>query len=76
MITVNLDKAKEIAHEKRRLAREELFKPLDVRATIPMYAETAEIERQQIREEFAEMQAAIDKATCVNALKEAIEKCV
>ena len=29
MITINIDKAKTIAHDKRRAAREEEFKPYD-----------------------------------------------
>jgi hypothetical protein len=35
MIVVNIDKAKAIAHDKRRAARSAEFEPLDIKATIP-----------------------------------------
>ncbi len=35
MITINIDKAKAIAHDKRRQARSAEFAPLDIKATIP-----------------------------------------
>lgn len=69
MITVNLDKAKEIAHDKRREARAEEFKPLDIQATIPSLAAQSEVERQAIRDKYAVMQAAIDAATTVDELR-------
>ncbi len=69
MITINLTKAKEIAHEKRREARTEEFKPLDVKATIPLEAIAAETARQQVREKYAAMQAQMDAATTVDELK-------
>jgi hypothetical protein len=54
MIKINLDKAKDIAHEKRREARSKEFAPLDVEATIPSRAEQAEATRQAIRNKYAE----------------------
>jgi len=39
MITVNIDKAKAIAHDKRRAARAAEFAPLDIKATIPSEAD-------------------------------------
>lgn len=69
MIQINLDKAKEISHDKRRTKREELFKPLDIQATIPMFAEQAEQQRQAIRNEFAVIQTEIDDAESVDQLK-------
>lgn len=69
MIQINLDKAKEISHDKHRTKREELFKPLDIQATIPMFAEQAEQQRQAIRNEFAVIQTEIDDAESVDQLK-------
>jgi len=72
MITININKAKSIAHDVRRAARTEEFKPLDVKATIPSEAAQAEIERQAIRDKYATMQAAIDAATTVDQIKEVL----
>jgi hypothetical protein len=69
MITINLDKAKTIAHDMRRTAREVEFTPLDKKATIPSMAVQAEIDRQQVRDKYAVMQVAMDAATSVDALK-------
>lgn len=69
MITINLNKAKEIAHEKRREARAEEFKPLDIKATIPSEAAAAEAARQAIREKYATMQTEMDAAETVDELK-------
>ena len=70
MITVDMTKAKEIAHEKRRAARAEEFAPLDIKATIPTEAEAAEAARQVVRDKYATMQTAIDAATTPEELKE------
>ena len=72
MITVNIDKAKLIAHEKRREARAEEFKQLDIQATIPMLAEQAEQKRQEVRDKYALMQTEIDDASTVDDVKGAI----
>ena len=72
MIQVNLDKAKEISHDKRRNKRADLFKQLDIEATIPVLAEEAEAKRQIIRDEFAAIQTEIDNAETVDQLKEII----
>ena len=69
MITINIDKAKAIAHDIRRVARAEEFKPLDVKATIPAEAAEAEAARQAIRDKHAKIQADIDAATTVDELK-------
>jgi hypothetical protein len=74
MIIIDIDKAKNIAHEKRRNARAEEFKPLDIKATIPAETAAAEAARQIIREKYAEMQDAIDAATTVEELKELLPK--
>jgi hypothetical protein len=70
MITINIDKAKSIAHDVRRAARAEEFKPLDVKATIPSEAAAAEAARQAIRDKYAAMQAAIDAAVAIEEIKE------
>jgi hypothetical protein len=72
MIQVNLDKAKEISHDKRRNKRADLFRQLDIEATIPVLAEQAEAQRQIIRDEFAAIQTEIDNAETVDQLKEII----
>lgn len=72
MITINIDKAKTIAHDVRRAARTEEFKPLDVKATIPSEAEQAELQRQLVREKYAEMQSQIDSAQTVDQIKAAM----
>ena len=69
MITINIDKAKAIAHDIRRAARAEEFKPLDAKATIPAEAAEAEAARQAIRDKYAQIQADIDAATTVDKLK-------
>lgn len=76
MITVNLDKAKTIAHDKRRAARAEEFKPHDevIMKQIPgndmVQAEAA---RQVIREKYAVIQNDINVAADVNTLKQIVE---
>jgi hypothetical protein len=69
MIIINLDKAKNIAHDKRRAARAAEFAPLDIKATIPSEAAQAEEARQQIREKYAVMQNQIDSAESIDQLK-------
>ena len=70
MITVDMTKAKTIAHDKRRQARAEEFAPLDIKATIPAEAEAAEAARQVVRDKYATMQTAMDAATTPDELKE------
>jgi len=72
MIIVNIDKAKAIAHDVRRAARAAEFAPLDLKATIPSEAAQAETDRQAIRDKYATMQAAIDAAVDVEAIKGAM----
>ena len=73
MITVNLDKAKAITHDARRIARSAEFAPLDVKATIPSEAVAAEEARAVIRTKYADMQTAVDTATEVASLKTIME---
>ncbi len=72
MITINIDKAKAIAHGKRREARAEEFKPLDIKATIPSEAVAAEEARAAVRAKYATMQTAIDAAATVDEIKGAL----
>ncbi len=72
MITINIDKAKAIAHDKRRAARTLEFAPLDIKATIPSEATAAEAARQAVREKYATMQTAIDAATTTDEIKAAM----
>ena len=72
MITINIDKAKTIAHEKRRNARSAEFAPLDIKATIPSESVAAEATRQLIREKYASMQSAINSAETIEEIKTAI----
>ena len=72
MIAVNIDKAKQIAHEMRRDKRAQEFAPLDVKATIPSEAVEAESARQVIREKYAVIQQNIDAAESPEQIKEAI----
>jgi len=62
MIAINIDKAKAIAHDKRRAARAAEFAPLDIKATIPSEAVAAEAARQAIRDKYAVIQTDIDTA--------------
>jgi predicted nucleic acid-binding Zn-ribbon protein len=68
-IVIDLNKAKEIAHDKRRAARTAEFAPLDIKATIPSEAAAAEAARQAIRDKYAAMQSQMDAATTVEELK-------
>jgi hypothetical protein len=73
MISINIDKAKAICHDKRRAARTAEFAPLDVKATIPSEATAAESARQAVREKYATVQTQIDAASDVAALKTIVE---
>ncbi len=72
MITINIDKAKAIAHDKRREARSIEFAPLDIKATIPSEATEAETARQVVRDKYAAMQTAINLASTPEEIKAAM----
>lgn len=76
-IKVNITKAQEIAHEVRREARAEEFKPLDEAITInianPDKVKEIEAERQTVRDKYAEIQTKIDSSTTTDELKSIIE---
>ena len=66
MITVNVDKAKLVAHEIRRTARQSEFAPLDqqIQLQIPGTDFAAvDAKRQEVRDKYAAVQVAIDQAT-------------
>ncbi len=75
MITINLDKAKQIGHDKRRAARAEEFKPHDevIMKQIPgADAVAAEAARAAIRTKYEQVQTAIDAATTSEDIKTAL----
>jgi hypothetical protein len=74
MIVININKAKNIAHEKRRMARAAEFTPLDIKATIPSESVAAEAARQIIRDKYAEIQTAINGAETVDEIKNEMDK--
>lgn len=72
MITVNMTKAKAIAHDARRAARSAEFEPLDaiIMKQIPGNdAAAAEAERQKIRDKYAALQTQMDAAQTPDQLK-------
>ena len=73
MISIDLTKAKDIAHDRRRAARSAEFAPLDIKATIPAEATAAEEARQAVRQKYAEIQTNIDAASDVTSLKQIVE---
>ena len=73
MINININKAKDIAHDIRRAKRTEEFAPLDIKATIPSEAVAAEAARQAVRDKYAAMQTQINSASTPEEIKEAIK---
>ena len=74
-VTQNITKAKNIAHDKRREARAEEFKPHDeiIMKQIPGADFTvAEAARAAIRTKYSTMQTAINAASTVDAIKSAM----
>ena len=69
MITIDMNKAKVIAHDVRRSVRNASFAPLDIKATIPSEAEAAEASRAAIRAVDADLQVSMDSATTADELK-------
>ena len=75
MITVNIIKAKVIAHDARRLARTKEFEPFDnvIMKQIPgADAAAAEQSRKDIRVKYALIQEAIDQAQTTEQMKSAL----
>jgi len=76
MIQINMAKAKVIAHDARRVARAEEFKPHDeiIMKQIPgVDAAAAEAARQAIREKYAALQVQMDAAQTPEQLKALIQ---
>ncbi len=69
MITVDMNKAKVIAHDARRVSRNAAFAPLDIKATIPAEATAAEEARVVIRDNDTALQVQMDAASDADALK-------
>jgi hypothetical protein len=72
----DLDQCREIGHDKRRAARTEAFAPFDeiIAKQIPgADLLAAEASRQEIRDKYAQVQAAIDTASDPDAIKLALE---
>lgn len=72
-IKINIEKAKDIAHDMRRAKRAEEFAPLDIKATIPSEAAAAEAARQEVRAKYAELQQQIDAAQSTEQLKAIVQ---
>jgi hypothetical protein len=69
MISINLNKAKDIVHDIRRAKRTIEFAPLDVKASIPSEAAAAETARQAVRQKYAGIQVAIESSASISELK-------
>ena len=69
VVGIDLVKAKDILHTKRRLDRDTAFEPLDRMATVPAMAAKAETQRQVIRDADAVYQTAIDSTKTVAELE-------
>jgi hypothetical protein len=69
MITIDITKAREIAHDARRAARSTAFAPLDIKATIPSKKDAAEAAREVIRTTDAALQVQMDAASDADELK-------
>lgn len=75
MITVNINKAKEIGHNIRREQRASEFEPLDAQIAkqIPgVDAQAVESQRQAVRDKYAAVRAQIDEAQSLDEIKAAL----
>lgn len=74
MITININKAKAVAHNNRRAMREQEFAPYDavIAKQIPNKTAEAEAARAAIRDKYAQMQTAIDQAGSLEEIKAAL----
>lgn len=76
MILVNLDKAKQIGHDRRRQLRAKEFDPLDAQIAkqIPgVDVQAVEAQRQAVRDKYAAIQAQIDSAQTPEEIKAALD---
>jgi len=74
VVKTDMPKAKEIAHTKRRLARDEHMAPLDIKSTIPKESVKAESDRAALRVTYDEIQRKINKSTTEAELKSHMAK--
>lgn len=78
-ITINVEKARAIAHERRRILRENEMKPLDevIAKQIPgtSFAD-AELSRKGIRKKYEKIQQDIDSATSAEELSLCLKRCL
>ena len=74
LIKVDIKKLRSIAHEKRRIARSEEFKPWDLKVTIPSEQSIAEAERQKIRDKYEALQEKMDAAKSIEELAQLMPK--
>ena len=75
VITIDLDKARLIAHDRRRAVRAELFKPHDERIKLALPGDDVvalDAPRKEIRELDQTTQIKIDEAQSIDELKEAL----
>ena len=75
MITINMEKAKTIAHNIRRSQRAKEFDPYDniIAKQIPGQSAQAEQKRQEIRDKYAVAQVNIDSSTTPEELKSVLD---
>jgi hypothetical protein len=75
MITINITKAKDVAHNLRRAARSVEFQPYDdaIAKQIPGQMTGAEEARAVIRAKYTTMQTVIDEASTIDEIKAALE---
>ena len=76
MITLNMNKVKDISHEIRRKAREIEFEPLDtiIAKQIPgQNISKIEESRQAIRDKYSQIQNDIDSANNINQIYSIID---
>lgn len=75
MFKINLAKAKEIVHQKRRIARAMEFAPYDeiVMKQIPGEIKSAEKERKLIRTKYEKIQEQVDQTENLQDLKAILE---
>lgn len=76
MITINIDKAKTIGHDIRRIKRANEFAPLDevIMKQIPgTDVQAVEAQRQAIRDKYSGIQTDIDNSSSVEELKSILD---
>ena len=72
-VSTDLERARVIAHEYRRLSRDEEMKPFDLQVTIPGKQDMAEASRANLRLQYADIQTKIDEANSVEELESLVK---